>query len=327
MKDIEGKTFEVVIVGSGPAGLTAALYAARADLNPIVFEGPEPGGQLMQTTDVENYPGYPEGVMGPKMMEDFRNQAQRFGADCRYGYVTDIDYEKRPYKVTVDEETTLFAKTIIISTGASAIWLDLPSEQRLRGKGVSACATCDGAFFRNEHVVIVGGGDTAMEEALFLTKFASKVTVIHRRDELRASKAMQNRAFENEKIEFMWDSELQEVLGDKVVHGVKVKNKKTDEITTLEDVTGVFIAIGHKPNTDLFKGVLTMDDVGYIQTKGQSTETDLPGIFASGDAMDPTYRQAVTAAGTGCRAALDAERFLADAEDTTKEAIAQAHWK
>ncbi len=327
MKDIEGKTFEVVIVGSGPAGLTAALYAARADLNPIVFEGPEPGGQLMQTTDVDNYPGYPEGVMGPKMMEDFRKQAQRFGADCRYGYVTDIDYDKRPYKLTVDEETTLFAKTIIISTGASAIWLDLPSEQRLRGKGVSACATCDGAFFRSEHVVIVGGGDTAMEEALFLTKFASKVTVIHRRDELRASKAMQNRAFENEKIEFMWDSELQEVLGDNVVQGVKVKNKKTDEITTLEDVTGVFIAIGHKPNTDLFKEVLTMDDVGYIQTKGQSTETDLPGIFASGDAMAPTYRQAVTAAGTGCRAALDAERFLADAEDESKEAIAQAHWK
>lgn len=325
MKDIEGKTFDVVIVGSGPAGLTAALYAARADLNPIVFEGPEPGGQLMQTTDVENYPGYPEGVMGPKMMEDFRNQAKRFGADCRYGYVTNIEFEKRPYKLTVDEETTVYAKTIIIATGASAMWLDLPSEQRLRGKGVSACATCDGAFFRNEHVVIVGGGDTAMEEALFLTKFASKVTVLHRRDELRASKAMQNRAFDNDKIEFMWHTELVEVLGDPVVQGVKVLNNKTDEVSTLEDVTGVFIAIGHKPNTDLFKGVLTMDDVGYIQTKGQSTETDLPGIFASGDAMDPVYRQAVTAAGTGCRAALDAERFLADAKD--EEAIAQAHWK
>ncbi|MEX2463687.1 MAG: thioredoxin-disulfide reductase [Balneolaceae bacterium] len=324
MKEIEGKEFEVVIIGSGPAGLTAALYAARADLNPIVFEGPEPGGQLTQTTDVENYPGYPEGVLGPKMMEDFRQQAVRFGADCRYGYVTDIDYDKRPYKITVDEETTVYAKSIIISTGASAMWLNLPSEQRLRGKGVSACATCDGAFFRNEHVVIVGGGDTAMEEALFLTKFASKVTVIHRRDELRASKAMQNRAFENKKIEFLWDSELQEVLGDKVVKGVKVKNRKTEELITLEDVTGVFIAIGHKPNTDLFKGVLTMDDVGYIQTKGQSTETDLPGIFASGDAMDPTYRQAVTAAGTGCRAALDAERFLADHE--SEDAIAQSHW-
>ncbi len=324
MKEIEGKEFNVVIVGSGPAGLTAALYAARADLSPIVFEGPEPGGQLMQTTDVENYPGYPEGVMGPKMMEDFRKQATRFGADCRYGYVTDIDFEKRPYKITVDEKTTVFAKTIIISTGASAMWLDLPSEQRLRGKGVSACATCDGAFFRNEHVAIVGGGDTAMEEALFLTKFASKVTVIHRRDELRASKAMQNRAFENKKIEFLWNSELQEVLGDQVVQGIRVKNNKTDEETVLEDVTGVFIAIGHKPNTDLFKGVLDMDDVGYIRTKGQSTETDLPGVFASGDAMDPIYRQAVTAAGTGCRAALDAERFLADHE--SEEAIAQSHW-
>ena len=325
MKDIEGTTFDVVIVGSGPAGLTAALYAARADLNPIVFEGPEPGGQLMQTTDVDNFPGYPEGVMGPKMMEDFRAQAIRFGADCRYGYVTDIEFEKRPYKLTVDEETTVYAKAIIIATGASAIWLDLPSEQRLRGKGVSACATCDGAFFRNEHVIIVGGGDTAMEEATFLTKFASKVTVIHRRDELRASKAMQNRAFDNEKIEFMWDSELIEVLGEKVVQGVKVKNRKTTVVTTLEDVTGVFIAIGHKPNTDLFKGVLTMDDVGYIQTKGQSTETDLPGIFASGDAMDPIYRQAVTAAGTGCRAALDAERFLS--ESVSKEMIAEKHWK
>ena len=325
MKDIEGTTFDVVIVGSGPAGLTAALYAARADLNPIVFEGPEPGGQLMQTTDVDNFPGYPEGVMGPKMMEDFRAQAIRFGADCRYGYVTDIEFEKRPYKLTVDEETTVYAKASIIATGASAIWLDLPSEQRLRGKGVSACATCDGAFFRNEHVIIVGGGDTAMEEATFLTKFASKVTVIHRRDELRASKAMQNRAFDNEKIEFMWDSELIEVLGEKVVQGVKVKNRKTTVVTTLEDVTGVFIAIGHKPNTDLFKGVLTMDDVGYIQTKGQSTETDLPGIFASGDAMDPIYRQAVTAAGTGCRAALDAERFLS--ESVSKEMIAEKHWK
>jgi len=326
MEDIQGKTFDVVIVGSGPAGLTAAIYAARADLNPIVFEGPEPGGQLTQTTDVDNYPGYPEGVMGPKMMEDFRQQATRFGADCRYGYVTNIEFDERPYKLTIDEETDIYAKAIIISTGASAKWLDLPSEQRLRGKGVSACATCDGAFFRNEHVVIVGGGDTAMEEALFLTKFASKVSVIHRRDELRASKAMQNRAFNNDKIEFIWNSELQEVLGDQVVGGVKVKDTVSGEETTLDDVTGVFIAIGHKPNTDLFKDVLTMDDVGYIQTKGQSTETDLPGIFASGDAMDPIYRQAVTAAGTGCRAALDAERFLADTLDS-EEAIAQKHWK
>lgn len=325
MKDIEGKTFDVIIIGSGPAGFTAALYAARADLNPLVFEGPEPGGQLMQTTDVDNFPGYPEGVMGPKMMDDLRKQAERFGADCRYGYVDNIEFDERPYKLTVDEETTVYAKSIIIATGASAKWLGIESEQKLRGKGVSACATCDGAFFRDEHVVIVGGGDTAMEEALFLTKFASKVSVIHRRDELRASKAMQKRAFDNDKIEFIWNSELEEVLGDKVVDGVKIKNRKTGEISTLDDVTGVFIAIGHKPNTDLFKGVLTMDDVGYIQTKGQSTETDLPGIFASGDAMDPIYRQAVTAAGTGCRAALDAERFLGEVE--SEETIAESHWK
>lgn len=325
MKDIQEKIFEVVIVGSGPAGLTAALYAARADLNPIIFEGPEPGGQLMQTTDVDNFPGYSEGVMGPQMMEDFRNQAKRFGADCRYGYVNDIDFSKRPYKLTVDEETTVFAKAIIVATGASAKWLDIPSEKRLKGKGVSACATCDGAFFRNEHVIIVGGGDTAMEEATFLTKFARKVTVLHRREELRASKAMQQRAFENEKIEFLWNTELEEILGDPVVNGVKVYNNKTEETTSLDDVTGVFIAIGHKPNTDLFKGVLEMDDVGYIITEGQSTRTNMPGIFASGDAMDPIYRQAVTAAGTGCRAALDAERFLTDAKD--EEAIAKEHWR
>lgn len=317
MEDIAGKTFELVIVGSGPAGLTAALYAARADLNPLVFEGPEPGGQLMQTTDVDNYPGYPEGVLGPKMMQDFREQAERFGADCRYGMVTNIEFGKRPYKLTVDEETDIFAKSLIVSTGASAKWLGLESEQRLRGKGVSACATCDGAFFRNQHVIVVGGGDTAMEEATFLTKFASKVTVLHRRKELRASKALQNRAFSDDKIDFMWDTELKEVLGDEVVDGVRVINNESGEVTTLDDVTGVFIAIGHKPNTDLFKEVLTTDEVGYIITKGESTATDLEGIFASGDAMDPVYRQAVTAAGTGCRAALDAERFLA--EEKVKE--------
>src|SRR5690625_188494 len=315
LKDIEGKTFNVVIIGSGPAGLTAALYTARADLSPIVFEGPEPGGQLMQTTDVENYPGYPDGVLGPKMMEDFRKQAVRFGADCRYGYVTDIDFNGRPYKLTVDEETTVYARFIIISTGAEAKWLHLESEQRLRGRGVSACATCDGAFFRDEHVVVVGGGDTAMEEALFLTKFARKVTVLHRRLELRASKVMQKRAMENPKIEFIWNTELAEVMGEHAVEGVKIKNNKSNEYTTLEDVTGVFVAIGHRPNTDLFKGVLSMDDVGYIITKGRTTETDLPGIFASGDAMDPIYRQAVTAAGTGCQAAIDAERFLMDEGD------------
>ncbi len=326
MEDIAGKIFDVVIVGSGPAGLTAALYAARADLNPIVFEGPEPGGQLMQTTDVENYPGYPEGVMGPKMMQDFREQAQRFGADTRYGMVTNIEFDERPYTLTIDEEVEIKAKAIIISTGASAKWLGIDSEQQLRGKGVSACATCDGAFFRDQHVIVVGGGDTAMEEATFLTKFASKVTVLHRRQELRASKAMQQRAFNDDKIEFMWDTELEEVLGEDAVDGVKVINNETQETTTLDDVTGVFIAIGHKPNTDLFKGVLEMDDVGYIQTKGQSTKTDMPGIFACGDAMDAVYRQAVTAAGTGCKAALDAERYLAESE-ISKEAVAEEHWK
>lgn len=324
MEDIANKTFKVVIIGSGPAGLTAALYAARADLNPIVFEGPEPGGQLMTTTDVENFPGYPNGVMGPQMMQDFREQATKFGADCRYGYVTDIEFGDRPYKLTVDEKTEIYAHTIIISTGASAMWLGLESETKLRGKGVSACATCDGAFFRNQHVVIVGGGDTAMEEATFLTKFASKVTVVHRRDELRASKAMQARAFANDKIEFMWDSEIDEIIGDQVVEGVRINNRKTGDKTVLEDVTGVFVAIGHKPNTDLFKGELTMDDVGYIQTKGQSTQTDLPGIFACGDAMDSVYRQAVTAAGTGCKAALDAENYMSELPE---EVIAEEHWK
>ena len=314
MEDIAGKTFKVVVMGSGPAGLTAALYAARADLNPIVFEGPEPGGQLMTTTDVENFPGYPNGVMGPQMMQDFRDQATKFGADCRYGFVTDIDFSERPYILTIDEKVQIKTHALIISTGASAMWLGLESETRLRGKGVSACATCDGAFFRNQHVAIVGGGDTAMEEATFLTKFASKVTVIHRRDELRASKAMQARAFANEKIEFIWNSEVESVQGDQVVEGITVKNHTTGEITALEDVTGLFVAIGHRPNTELFKGVLTMDEVGYIQTKGQSTKTDLEGIFACGDAMDSVYRQAVTAAGSGCMAALDAERWLDNQE-------------
>ncbi len=314
MEDIAGKTLDVVIVGSGPAGLTAALYAARADLKPLVFEGPEPGGQLTTTTDVENYPGYPEGVLGPKMMEDFRTQATRFGADCRWGTVTSIDFDKRPFKITIDEKTEVFARALIVSTGASAKWLGIESEQRLRGHGVSACATCDGAFFRNQHVVIIGGGDTAMEEAQFLTKFASKVTLLHRRDELRASKIMQKRTLENPKVEVMWNTVLEEVLGEKVVEGVKVKNVKTGEISTLDDVTGVFLAIGHKPNTDLFKGVLDMDETGYIQTKPKSTYTNMPGIFACGDAQDKDYRQAVTAAGTGCMAAIDAERWLADQE-------------
>lgn len=310
MSDFKGKTFKVVIVGSGPAGLTAALYAARADLSPIVFEGPEPGGQLTTTTDVENFPGYPEGVMGPKMMQDFRDQATRFGADCRWGVVTDIDMSKRPFRLVVDEENELFAESVIVATGASAKWLGLPNEQRLRGKGVTACATCDGAFFRNQHVIVIGGGDTAMEEATFLTKFASKVTVVHRRDEFRASKVMQQRLFDNPKVEVKWNSVVDDVLGDQVVEGVRLKNLETNETEVLADVTGVFLAIGHKPNTDLFKGVLDMDETGYIITQGKSSYTNVEGVFACGDAQDHTYRQAITAAGSGCMAAMDAERWL-----------------
>lgn len=315
MKDIAGKTYKVVIAGSGPAGLTAALYTARAELEPIVFEGPEPGGQLTTTTDVENYPGYPEGVQGPKMMDDFRQQAQRFGADTRWGMVSNIDFSQRPYKVEIDEEIVIYAESIIASTGAEAKWLGIESEQKMRGKGVTACATCDGAFFRDQDVIVIGGGDSAMEEATFLTKFASKVTIVHRRDEFRASKIMQKRALDNPKIEVAWNSTLHEVLGDQVVDGVVLENTVTGEKTTMENVTGVFLAIGHKPNTELFEGVVDMDDEGYIITKDKSTYTNVPGLFACGDAQDKIYRQAVTAAGTGCMAAIDAERWLAEQED------------
>ncbi len=312
MEDIANKTFEVVIMGSGPAGFTAAIYAARADLKPLVFEGAEPGGQLMTTTDVENYPGFPNGVMGPEMMNMFREQAQRFGADTRFGFVTNVDTTQRPFRLTIDESYDVYAKALIVATGASAKWLNIESETRLRGYGVSACATCDGAFFRNQHVVVVGGGDTAMEEAGFLTKFASKVTLVHRRDEFRASKVMQTRVLENPKVDVAWNSVVEEILGDKVVQGIVLRNVNDDTLTTLDDVTGVFMAIGHKPNTDLFKGVLEMDDVGYIQTHARSTHTNVEGIFACGDAQDSVYRQAITAAGTGCMAALDAERWLAE---------------
>jgi len=311
MEDIANKTFEVVIMGSGPAGFTAAIYAARADLKPLVFEGAEPGGQLMTTTDVENYPGFPNGVMGPEMMNMFREQAQRFGADTRFGFVTNVDTSRRPFRLTIDESYDVYAKALIIATGASAKWMNIESETRLRGYGVSACATCDGAFFRNQHVVVVGGGDTAMEEASFLTKFASKVTLVHRRDEFRASKVMQTRVLENPKVDVAWYSVVHEILGDKVVEGIVLRNVNDNTLTTLPDVTGVFMAIGHKPNTDLFKGVLDMDDVGYIKTQAKSTYTNVEGIFACGDAQDSVYRQAITAAGTGCMAALDAERWLA----------------
>ncbi len=302
-----------LIIGSGPAGYTAAIYAARADLKPVMYMGGEPGGQLTTTTEVENYPGYPEGVQGPVMMEDFKKQAERFKTDVRFGMVTKVDFSGPVHKVRVDDTTDISADTIIISTGASAKWLGLPSEQkhRLNGSGVSACAVCDGFFYRGQNVAIVGGGDTACEEASYLAKLCTKVFMIVRRDELRASKAMQHRVINTKNIEILWNSETLEVLGEKAVEGVKIKNVKSGEEKTIT-VTGFFVAIGHKPNTDIFKGWLDLDPQGYIITKPGTTKTNIPGVFASGDAQDKIYRQAVTAAGTGCMAALDAERYLAE---------------
>lgn len=308
----DAESRDVVIVGTGPAGWTAALYTARADLAPVIFMGPEPGGQLTTTTDVENYPGFPEGILGPEMMDRFQQQAERFGADTRYGTITHVDFRERPYRLLVDEETPIYAQTVIISTGASAKYLGLENEQRLIGSGVSACATCDGSFFRGETVAVVGGGDSAMEESTFLAKFAEKVYVIHRRDKLRASKIMQKRAFENDSIEFVWDTEVIDVLGEHQVEGIEVINNETGETDVMEEVTGLFLAIGHSPNTGPFEGWVDMDENGYIETKGDSTYTNVPGVFASGDAQDHVYRQAVTAAGTGCKAAIDAERWLAE---------------
>ena len=307
----QAESRNVVIIGTGPAGLTAALYTARANLEPVVLQGPEPGGQLVTTTDVENYPGFPEGILGPEMMQLFEAQAVRFGADLRYGTVTALDLSRRPFRLSIDDEKGMYAQAIIISTGASAKYLGLTNEKRLLGRGVSACATCDGAFFRGVEVAVAGGGDTALEEALFLTRFATKVYVIHRREELRASKIMQDRAFANEKIEFIWNTIVTDVLGENQVQGLKLKNINSGEASELS-VDGFFVAIGHKPNTEIFQGWLELDPQGYIKTKSGSTCTNIPGVFASGDAQDHVYRQAVTAAGTGCMAAIDAERWLAE---------------
>ncbi len=305
-------TEKVVIVGSGPAGYTAAVYTARAALKPLMIEGMERGGQLMLTTDVENYPGFPDGIMGPDLMEGFRKQAERFETRIMSSDVTKVDFSARPFKLWVDDDE-YSADTVIISTGASARWLGLESETRLRGHGVSACATCDGFFFRDKEIAVVGGGDSAAEEALFLTKFASKVYVIHRRDELRASKIMATRVLEHEKIEMVWDTVIEEVLGDEVMTGLRIRNRVTDEVSELP-VEGMFLAIGHTPNTKVFESQIDLDDKGYILT-GENTMTSVPGVFAAGDVADHVYRQAITAAGMGCQAAIDAERWLDEQEN------------
>lgn len=298
----------VIIIGAGPAGMTAALYTSRADLKPLMIEGYNSGGQLMLTTDVENFPGFPEGIMGPDLIEKMKKQILKFETEFLSEDVTKVDFSKRPFIVHVGEKE-FKAKTIIISTGANARWLGLESEKRLMGKGVTACATCDGAFFKDKEVVVIGGGDSAMEEALFLTKFCTKVTIIHRREELRASKIMQARAKKHEKIEFVLNSTVVEVLGVEKVTGVKIKNVTTTEESTI-DCQGMFLAIGHTPNTKLFSGQIDLDEKGYIVTKGKSTATNVEGVFACGDVQDHLYRQAITAAGSGCASALESERFL-----------------
>jgi len=298
-----------LIIGSGPAGYTAAIYAARANLKPILYQGIQPGGQLTITTEVENYPGYADGVQGPEMMVHFEKQAHRMGADIRYGIATKVDFSSHPFKIEIDEEKWIEANSVIISTGASAKWLGLESEQRLNGFGVSACAVCDGFFFRNKEVAIVGAGDTAAEEALYLSKLCTTVHMFIRRHEMRASKVMQDRVLNTKNIKMYWDTDTAEVLGDKNVNGVRVKNNKTGEEQTIP-VSGFFVAIGHQPNSEIFKGWLDMDEAGYIKTVPGTSKTNIEGVFASGDVQDKIYRQAVTAAGSGCMAALDAERWL-----------------
>ena len=302
---------ECLIVGSGPAGYTAAIYAARADMKPVMYAGMQPGGQLTITTDVENYPGYPDGIMGPEMMELFRKQAERFGTDIRYGMITSVDFSgKPPFKLIADEKHEIHAETVIIATGASAKWLGIPSEEKLNGRGVSACAVCDGFFFKGKDVAIVGAGDTACEEASYLAKICTKVYMIVRRDEFRASKAMQNRVLATPNIEVLFNSETDEILGENKVEGARIKNRKTGEMRNIE-ISGFFVAIGHQPNTGIFKDYLTMDETGYLLTIPGTSKTNVEGVFACGDAQDKVYRQAVTAAGSGCMAALDAERYLA----------------
>ena len=307
MNTVNDDVREVIIIGSGPAGLTAAVYSGRADLKPLMIEGFEAGGQLMLTTDVENYPGFIDGIMGPELMERMRKQASRFGTEYLTEDVSSVDFSQQPFIVQTSNETYR-SRAVIITTGASAKMLNVPGEKELLGHGVSTCATCDGFFFRDQELLIVGGGDSAMEEAIFLTKFASKVTVVHRRDELRASKIMQQRARENPKIEFVWDSVISELVGDGKLKGAKVQNVKTGEESFVE-AGGVFVAIGHTPNTSLFEDQLELDG-GYIKTAGETTETSVPGVFAAGDVVDYRYRQAITAAGMGCEAAMDAERWL-----------------
>jgi len=307
---------DVLIIGSGPAGYTAAIYAARADMHPIVIQGLQPGGQLTTTTDVDNYPGYKDGITGPEMMEDFKAQAERFGTDTRWGMVTKVDFSERPFKVEVDEKETILAETVIIATGASAKWLGMEDEKRLNGYGVSACATCDGFFYKGKEVVVVGAGDTAAEEATYLAKMCTKVTMLVRRDKMRASKAMQHRVFNTENLEVLFNQNTKSINGEPGVVGVEsvtAVNNITNEETVIP-ASGFFVAIGHKPNSDLFKGQLEMDDSGYLIIEPGTSKTKIPGVFAAGDIADHVYRQAVTSAGTGCMAALDAERFLADQE-------------